>query len=217
MAFEGFSPADFEVFAIPGFQERMQAIRSTIRPKLIALGEDLTPWLETATGLAFHPHVAAHARRKVNPPDDTWVAFSRSHRGYKRYGHYAVGLSLAGVYVRYVVKAEADDKPAVKTALERDGVRLLGSLEGWRNYQWFESDHPTDGLWVQNLTDDDVRATATVLGQKKTAALAVGASFAAGHPTVGNGPALVAQAVEIMQEMLPLYLAGAGAGAAAAP
>ena len=36
----------------------------------------------------FYPHVAKHARRSVNPPKDTWVAFATSKRGYKMLPHF---------------------------------------------------------------------------------------------------------------------------------
>ena len=43
-----FHPQDFEVFGIPTFPERMQGIKEYVRPKLIALGEDLQPALKKA-------------------------------------------------------------------------------------------------------------------------------------------------------------------------
>ena len=37
-------------------------------------------------------HVAKHARRSVNPPIDTWVAFAPNKRGYKMLPHFQIGL-----------------------------------------------------------------------------------------------------------------------------
>src|SRR5206468_5290070 len=67
-----FGAADFKVFDVKGFQARMQEIRGRIRPKLETLGGRLAPELQRTTGESTFAHVARHARRTVNPPDDTW-------------------------------------------------------------------------------------------------------------------------------------------------
>lgn len=69
MGFSGFSPKDFQVFAIPDFSGRMGAIRAQIQPKLLALGADLSPQLAKLAGREIFAHVAKHMRRTVNPPD----------------------------------------------------------------------------------------------------------------------------------------------------
>src|ERR671925_1131439 len=81
MASIGFTREDFEVFGIPTFPERMQGIKERVRPKLVALGEDLRPALKKLVKSDVFPHVAKHARRTVNPPPETWVAFGPSARG----------------------------------------------------------------------------------------------------------------------------------------
>jgi hypothetical protein len=127
MAFRPFTEDDLRVFAISGFEERMAAMRSRVRPKLVALGEELAPRLASETGLAFHPHTASHARRRVNPPDETWVALGPSPRGYKRYGHLAAGVGASGPWVRFVVKPECDARPAYAAALP--GVPIPAGYE----------------------------------------------------------------------------------------
>ena len=57
--------------------------RDTIRPKLKGIGETIAPYLSRLTGDEMYIHVAKHARRTVNPPDETWVAWSPQKRGYK--------------------------------------------------------------------------------------------------------------------------------------
>ena len=84
MAPTGFTTSDFKVFDLKGFQPRMAAIRGQIRPKLEALGAALLPNVARLTGGEAFAHVAKHARRTVNPPDDTWVAFGPDKRGYKK-------------------------------------------------------------------------------------------------------------------------------------
>lgn len=83
MAFSGFSQDDFNVFRIEGLDARMEAIKTTIRPKFEQLSNHFAPTLSSLCGDEMFVHIAKHARRTVNPPADTWVAFANSKRGYK--------------------------------------------------------------------------------------------------------------------------------------
>jgi uncharacterized protein YktB (UPF0637 family) len=115
-----FSRDDFAVFGIPTFPERMQAIKERIRPKLTALGGQLQPALNDMANAALFPHVAKHARRTVNPPPETWVAFGPSPRGYKKFGHFGLVVSRGGLHTRVVVKDEAEHRPQMaKVLLDR--------------------------------------------------------------------------------------------------
>src|SRR2546430_16998622 len=87
MASGAFSAAEFQVFALEGFKPRMEAIRSRVRPRLEALGRGLSPDVARATRAEAFAHVAKHARRTVNPPDDTWVAFPPDRRASKTHCH----------------------------------------------------------------------------------------------------------------------------------
>lgn len=130
MAGLGFTPADFAVFKVEGFDNRMQQIYAHVRPKLVRLGGELAPELARKLHLEFFPHVAKHARRTVNPPPETWAAFGPSPRGYKRYGYLALCISSAGLHARVVVKAEADRRPEMARALRARGAEIARSLRG---------------------------------------------------------------------------------------
>jgi len=69
-----YSRGDLDIFSIADFAGRMAAMRAKVRPKLEALGEELAPLLMTNFKQEFFAHTAKHMRRKVNPPDETWVA-----------------------------------------------------------------------------------------------------------------------------------------------
>jgi len=71
--------------------------RRAFRPKLEAIGRDLLPEVARIAGGAAFAHVARHARRTVNPPDDTWVAFALDKRGYKKHCHFKVAVSRGAV------------------------------------------------------------------------------------------------------------------------
>ena len=57
-------------------------------------------------GRPVYVHVAKHARRTVNPPPETWAAFSHEARGYKKTPHFALAVSRHGVHARLVLNGE---------------------------------------------------------------------------------------------------------------
>src|SRR5438445_11658888 len=97
MSSPAFRSPDFKVFEVKGFAPRMTEIKTRVRPKLEAFGHSLAPAISRAVGTEVFTHVARHARRTVNPPDDAWVAFAPDERGYKKHPHFKVALSRACV------------------------------------------------------------------------------------------------------------------------
>jgi len=138
--FPGFKASDFKVFDIPGFKPRMEAIRTRIRPKLEAAGRDLLPDVTRIGGADAFIHVARHARRTVNPPNDTWVAFADDKRGYKKHCHFKFAISRGAV--RFLFEAgpenEHDEEPAaILTDMPADDVvRLCDELTRSRDGQF---------------------------------------------------------------------------------
>ena len=206
MEFPGFTAADLEVFAISTFAERMGAIRSQLRPKLLALGEALAPKLAERVGGPIFPHAAAHMRRRVNPPAETWVAFARDARGYKRWTHYRVAISERGVRVVVFVEAESDDKPSLAAALQAHAAHLARD-RALADARWFTADDdgtiPTTSL----LGEEGIRSLGRRLARLKTLAFSAGLwlpeADALGPPERSQRAALAA-----MERLRPLYLAG---------
>lgn len=130
MASLGFKMIDFDVFAVEGFNERMQQIYAHVRPKLVKLGDELAPELARKLHMEFFPHVAKHARRSVNPPPETWAAFGPSPKGYKRYGYLALCISAAGIHARAVVKPEADKRLEMASNLHSRAQQLTTAFKG---------------------------------------------------------------------------------------
>ncbi len=89
---DGFTKEDFQVFHISGLDERMDAIKNRIQPKFHEIGAQLATDLSMMIGNEMHLHIARHARRTVNPPNDTWLAIADNKRGYKKHPHFQVGL-----------------------------------------------------------------------------------------------------------------------------
>jgi uncharacterized protein YktB (UPF0637 family) len=132
MARLGFSAADFEVFRVEGFSERMAEIYAKVRPKLVKLGDELAPEIGRKLHLEFFPHVAKHARKTAKPPPETWAAFGQSPRGYKRYAYLALCISSGGIHARMVVKSEADNREQMARALKKRGAALTEAFKGTR-------------------------------------------------------------------------------------
>ncbi|MFO1518819.1 MAG: DUF1054 family protein [bacterium] len=123
-----FTQDDLDVFRIPGFQERMAAIKGKIRPKLVEFGEEAGPALMTQFKAEFFPHTAKHMRRKVNPPDETWVALGPQARGYKAYIFASLCVGKAGVQARVVMKDESEDRYLL-------GDNLLSNLNFFQKHE----------------------------------------------------------------------------------
>jgi uncharacterized protein YktB (UPF0637 family) len=208
MDFPGFEPADFDLFAIPDFAGRMGEIRARLRPKLTALGEALAGPLSAAG--AIHPHTAQHMRRRVNPPPETWVAFGRDRRGYKRWVHYRVAISGAGVRATVFVEDDADDKPTLAAALADRADDLLAALAP-APVVWYtlDADRPLTGAEV---TPAVLAECGRRLGRLK------GAKFQAGIPLHRDeaarlgGAALTDWALTQLGALAPLYEAATTPG-----
>ncbi len=141
MAFTGFTAADFKVFDLQGFQARMASIRGQIRPKLEALGEELLPAVARATGGEAYAHVAKHARRTVNPPGDTWVAFGPDRRGYKKGCHFKVSISRRCVRFLFEMGPEYAEKKEWVAAWKKHAPKLIPALNQARALAWFKNEH----------------------------------------------------------------------------
>lgn len=87
-----FAKEDFQTFLIDGLDERMEAIQTRIQPKFQTIGQELVTYLSNKLNQELYLHIAKHARRTVNPPNDTWLAIADNKRGYKQHPHFQVGL-----------------------------------------------------------------------------------------------------------------------------
>ena len=105
--------SDFEVFEIEGLENRMTALIERIRPKFEKLGEVYSGYFSGTLGDEYYPHVAKHARRSVNPPKDSWVAFAPYKRGYKALPHFQIGLWGSHLFIILAVIYEAPDKKGI--------------------------------------------------------------------------------------------------------
>lgn len=118
---------DFDLFAIEGLEKRMTALQQHVQPKFTELGEHFSHQLSAFGTGEFFPHVAKHARRTVNPPTDSWVAFAPSKRGYKALPHFQIGLWGTHLFIIVAVIYENPDKKGIAERLEKN-LHVLTSL-----------------------------------------------------------------------------------------
>ncbi|MFC5557914.1 YktB family protein [Ureibacillus thermophilus] len=102
--------SDFDVFAIDGLEARMDALKTIVRPKFQALGEYFAGYFSAKTGDEFFAHIAKHARRTINPPNDSWVAFAPYKRGYKSLPHFQIGLTNTHLFIVVAIIYEVPQK-----------------------------------------------------------------------------------------------------------
>lgn len=201
MSFKGFTPADFAVFSLPGFEERMAALKTIVRPKLEALGSLMAPRLSEAVGMPMYAHVAKHARRTVNPPQDTWVAWSANARGYKAHPHFQVGLWQSHVFAQFALIYEAPQKARFAQRLREN----LAEIRLPEDFVW-SGDHTQPEAVAHGAMD--AAAFATFLDRlervKKAEALC-GIHVMAHEPLVKDGEALLARIEEVFRATMPLY------------
>ena len=199
MATIKFDREDFAVFGIPTFPERMQALKERIRPKLTAVGAQLQPALSDIVQSELFPHVAKHARRTVNPPPETWVAFGPSPRGYKKYGYLGLIVSRDGLHTRIVVKDEAANRPQMAQVL-LDRAAALANVFAKQNVARYDR---WDYAAIPELTKPTVefwKSVAEALA-KKTGGLDIGLGW-----SVGRAVKLSTQhMLDAFEALLPLY------------
>jgi uncharacterized protein YktB (UPF0637 family) len=211
MDFPGFDRADFDLFSIPDFPGRMGEIRSRLRPKLILLGADLAPLLTEAVDGTLVPHVAQHMRRRVNPPEETWAAFCRDRKGYKRWTHYRVAVSASRVRVTVFVEDDADDKPHFGASLEKRAARLLRALGGRKSpVHWYTAAEPS----ARQMTADRLTELGRSLQRLKTAKFQAGIEIPASEAEQLSPADFESWVIEQAKVLKPLYLAGLGPGPA---
>jgi uncharacterized protein YktB (UPF0637 family) len=169
---------DFRIFDIPGFHERMAAIASQVRPKLASAGETLAPGLGALVDAPLHPHVAKHARRTVNPPDDTWVAFSANRRGYKKSVHFKLAVSRNAVRLLCEVGPEFADKARWLSTWNRECADVARGLRRAPGLAWFRNEHDESAtIAVGELSAADLRKLAESLVQKRDGQFVLGRRF----------------------------------------
>ncbi|WP_256761574.1 YktB family protein [Cohnella sp. WQ 127256] len=201
--FTGFERRDFEVFEIEGLEQRMDALIERVRPKFHQLGEHIAPFLGQLNGEEMFTHVAKHARRTVNPPNDSWVAFANNKRGYKAHPHFQIGLWSTHVFVQFAIIYECPNKNvfAERALTELDSIRKSVPA----HFVWSKDHMVPTGLTHSKLTDSELTDLFNRLKNVKASELTCGIHIERGNPILADSGEFVKCVEETFRTLLPLY------------
>ncbi|GBZ94192.1 YktB family protein [Staphylococcus aureus] len=199
-----FKPKDFKAFNVEGLDARMEALNEYIRPQLHELGEYFSDFFTSQTGETFYPHVAKHARRSVNPPKDTWVAFATNKRGYKMLPHFQIGMFEDQLFVMFGIMHEAKDKATRAKVFERKFKAIQQLPDDYRVCL----DHmKPDKPFIKDLTDDDLKEAIQRAINVKKGEFFIARAITPQDKRLQSDKAFIAFLEETFDQFLPFYSA----------
>ncbi|HDD2305636.1 TPA: YktB family protein [Staphylococcus aureus] len=199
-----FKPKDFKAFNVEGLDARMEALNEYIRPQLHELGEYFSDFFTSQTGETFYPHVAKHARRSVNPPKDTWVAFTTNKRGYKMLPHFQIGMFEDQLFVMFGIMHEAKDKATRAKVFERNFKAIQQLPDDYRVCL----DHmKPDKPFIKDLTDDDLKEAIQRAINVKKGEFFIARAITPQDKRLKSDKAFIAFLEETFDQFLPFYSA----------
>ncbi|RPF56135.1 YktB family protein [Aquisalibacillus elongatus] len=201
--FTGFTEQDFDVFKIDGLDERMEELRGRLSPKLETIAHDLEPTATSATGDEMFVHVAKHARRTKNPPNDTWAALASGKRGYKKLPHFQVGLWESHVFVWFAVIYESPIKGDFARQLKEKKEDILTHIPD--HFVWSKDHTQPDTISHQDMKDGQFDQLVDRLENVKKAELLCGITFDRDDKRLKDGQAFIKLCEEAIQTLSELY------------
>lgn len=194
----GFEQKDFDTFLIEGLPERMKAIKTKIQPKFQKIGSELTDYLEAKLGNEMYLHIARHARRTVNPPQDTWLAVCDNKRGYKKHPHFQVGLFDDHLFIWLALIYELD----FKTEIARNFMENFEDIKTLPAHFSISLNHmKKDSKTIETLEFDDLKRFYNV----KSAEFLVGLHLSSSDIRVKDGDQLMGIIQNTVDQLIPFY------------
>jgi uncharacterized protein YktB (UPF0637 family) len=172
MSNEVFDNKDFELFNIQGLEERMEVLIHQLRPKFYMFGEELSSKLAEITEEHVYPHVAKHARRTTNPPNDSWVAFASNPRGYKMMPHFQICFWNTHLLIQWGIIYEAKNKQIFAENLEKNLKQIRKNLP--EHFEWSKDHMKPEGTPMKEMSDEDILDFAKRLKHNKNGEIMVG-------------------------------------------
>ncbi|WP_054028015.1 DUF1054 domain-containing protein [Bacillus sp. FJAT-28004] len=199
----GFTQADFDVFALQGLEERMAAIQNQIQPKFRAIGEQLSVDAAVHAGNEMYLHVARHARRKVNPPKDTWLAICSNKRGYKAHPHFQLGLFDDHLFLWFALIYELPHKSNIATAFLNQIDEVIANVPS--DYVLSLDHMKKESTAISTMSKQDWNDALVRFRDVQKAELLIGRHVQANDPILQDGDALLALASSTYETLMPLY------------
>jgi len=198
MGFTGFQKTDFDTFLIDGLEARMEAIQTRIQPKFQEIGAELAEDLSLKLGNEMYLHIAKHARRTVNPPNDTWLAICDNKRGYKKHPHFQVGLFDDHLFIWLALIYELPNKQNIAKAF----------LENFNQIKELPDDFVVslDHMNKASISLPDLEeAHLQRFYNVKKAEFLIGKHYEMNDPIIKNGDNLVDAIKAAYERLIPLY------------
>ena len=195
-----FTQHDFDTFKIDGLTERMEAIQTRIQPTFRKLGDALIDDVQALVGSEMYVHIAKHARRTVNPPNDTWMAFAGNKRGYKKHPHFQIGLWDDHLFIWLAFIYELPNK----TNMAATFLHHIDELDTIIPDDYVISlDHmKKDAVKKQDI---NLEKALTRFHDVKKAEFLVGRHIQPNDPILQDEDALLACIKETYQTLIPIY------------
>ena len=203
MNFTGFTNEDFDVFAVEGLEARMEALIAHLRVKLTQLGDDLVPALAEIAGEEMFPHVAKHARRKTNPPHDSWVAWSKNKKGYKMYPHFQIGAFGTHAFIQWGIIYESPMKGVFAEGMIRHLEEIKQAIPG--HYLWYPDPMDPRGHVQQEMAREDFARIAPRLAPQQTGEVRVGIQVPREQAVAMSPQEFLELSVRTFQTLSPLH------------
>lgn len=203
MSFTGFTADDFDVFVVPGLENRMKVLIDRVRPKLETLGTEIAPYISALCGEEMFVHVAKHARRTVNPPIDTWVAWAANKRGYKALPHFEVGMFESHLFIIFAIIYESPNKTVFARNLEKELSSIHAKLP--KQYYWSTDHMNPDGTPHMDMDKERFNTLINKLKQVKKAEVMCGLRIPREEAAKLSGNELVNTIQETFETLMPLY------------
>ncbi|MFB5660732.1 YktB family protein [Alteribacillus sp. HJP-4] len=200
--FPGFSQKDFETFQIDGLEDRMDAIRERIQPKFQEIGDYLTEELSMKLRKEMHLHIAQHARRSKNPPNDTWLGIADDKRGYKKHPHFQVGLFDDHVFLWLAFIYELPHKSEIaKSFLEN-----RNKIERLPKKFVISPDHMNKNAYtLKDTQGEDLVEVLERFRDVKKGEFLIGRHIMHDDPLLQDGEAFLLEAKKTFEKLIPLY------------
>ncbi|MBD8031605.1 MULTISPECIES: YktB family protein [Solibacillus] len=193
---------DFQVFEIDGLDERMEALTNLIRPKFHELSETFTGYFSAQTGEEFFGHVAKHARRTVNPPKDSWVAFAPYKRGYKALPHFQIGLWGTHLFIVIAVIYEAPQKNEMAQRL----LTNINTIKDLSDDYVISGDHmQPDAIPLKEARDEKLEQLLVRLRDVKKGEFLIGRHIPANDAIQMSAEHFLQLVETTFDELLPIY------------
>lgn len=198
--FTGFTEQDFLTFSIDGLDERMEAIRRRIQPKFRMIGTEIAAFLSEKIQTEMYIHVARHARRTVNPPNDTWVAFSHHKRGYKKHPHFQIGLwdDRLFIWLAYIYELPNKQQFAETFIAYQDELEKMIPKDFDISMNHMRKSN-------ERISEVHLREKLERFHKVKSAEFLIGKQYTMTDPIVADGKLFKKEVKSILRTLIPVY------------